>query len=187
MRRYLIGFFIIASVNSFAQKSFKERQKISNSVLFTVETHDGKKYVTNDALFHHHEITRAGWLKVEEKYKKMGVTTMMYFKLPADVQAITWRRFLKQKGIVIYKNDTIFADAGSPIGTLYEPILSPVYVRGVKRQGHRVYIVYNRKLNRKPSWETQKTLDSIREARRRTAVNGSRQRTGKSNVRPHKR
>lgn len=35
-----------------------------------------------------------GWLKVEEKYKRMGVKTMILFKLPADVKAMAWKDFI---------------------------------------------------------------------------------------------
>lgn len=155
-----------------AQSDFKKKQRISNSILCTVETYDGKKYITSDALFHTNELERVEWIKVEDRYKKMGVKTMLYFKIPADVKIMTWHEFLKYKGIVIHKNDTIFRSKDLPIGTLYQPILSPAYVIGVKRKGHRIYIVYNYNMNRKPSWNTIKTRDSIRAVRSRHPQKG---------------
>ena len=167
MRQVVLSFIILISATMLAQSDFKKKQQSANAILYTVITHDGKRYVTSDALFHAHELRECGWLKVEEKYKRMGVTMMVYFKLPADVQVMTWSQFLKRRGIVIHKKDTIFVSQDFPMGTLYEPVLSPAYVRGVKRRGHRVYILYNRNLNRPPSWDTQRVRDSVRMARQR--------------------
>lgn len=168
MSKLLFVVLLLFSTSSLsAQKSFKECQRISNSIFCTVETHDGKKYITSDAFFHANELECVEWLRVEEKYKKMGVTTMLYFKIPADVKVMNWRDFLKLKGIVIHKNDTVFRSKELPIGTLYPPILSPAYVQGVRRQGHRVYLVYNWKMKRKPSWKTIKTRDSVRAVRKK--------------------
>lgn len=168
MSKFLFVLYgIVSTCSLLAQKSFKECQRISNSILCTVETHDGKRYITSDAFFHSNELESVEWLRVEEKYKKMGVNTMLYFKIPADVKVMTWRDFLKLKGIVIHKNDTVFRSNELPIGTLYPPILSPAYVQGVRRKGHRVYLVYNWKMKRKPSWKTIKVRDCLRTVRKK--------------------
>ena len=164
--RQLLSFILLSTFTCYicAQRDFREKQRVSNSVLFTIETHDGKRYLTSDALFHSSEITYMGWLKVEEKYKRMGVKTMILFKLPADVKAMAWKDFIRRKGITIHKNDTVYYQS-LPIGTLYEPLLSPDYITGIKRNGHRVDIVYKQKMNRKPSWATEKARDSVYKAR----------------------
>ena len=94
--RKLLSFILLSTFTChiYAQRDFREKQRVSNSVLFTIETHDGKRYLTSDALFHSSEITYMGWLKVEEKYKRMGVKTMILFKLPADVKAMAWKDFI---------------------------------------------------------------------------------------------
>lgn len=121
-----------------------------------VETYDGKKYITNDALFHAGELAYIGWLKIDEKYRKLGITTFMHFRLEPGAQIMTWTQFKKRKGIVTYKSDTIFSSPTKPIGTLYEPILSTAYVTGIKRHGHRVFILCNEKLKCNPSWAKQR-------------------------------
>lgn len=95
-----ILFIVLWSIFTYslsAQSDFKKRQKISNSILFMIETHDGKKYITNDALFHAGLLAYVGWLKIDEKYRKLGVTTFMHFRLEPGVQAITWTQFKKEK------------------------------------------------------------------------------------------
>lgn len=121
-----------------------------------VETYDGKKYITNDALFHAGELAYIGWLKIDEKYRKLGISTFMHFRLEPGVQVMTWTQYKKRKGIVTSKTDTIFSSPTKPIGTLYEPIVSPAYVTGIKRLGHRVFILCNDKLKCTPSWAKQR-------------------------------
>lgn len=166
MRQLFLAISFCVALSIAAQTTFKERLHSCNAILFTVETADGTKYVTSDPLFHRYEIDYCGWLKVEDKYKRMGVTMMVYYKLAAGVRVVTWHQFLKKEGIVIHTNDTVFTTHTKPMGTLYEPVLSPVYVRGVKRCGHRVYLIYRTATDGVSSWEKKRKSDSIMRQRR---------------------
>lgn len=158
-------FFFLANTMLFAD-DYAKKQQIKNKTLFLVETYDGKRYLTSDPIFHIWEHEELDEMQVPEKYKKQGVKMMFYTKMASDVKVMKITEFFKKKGIVISKKDSIFS-GNLPLGTLYEPLISVGYVTGVKRIGHRIYLIENKNARTKSAYKLPEAIKQRHEKHRK--------------------
>ena len=122
----------------------QKNEKFYNKILYVIESSDGKEYLASNYKASTYEVEFLHFGKVGEQYKKKGIESLRYIKLVIpSTKLIRMKDFLKQQGVTVTKQDTIYISDDIVASTLYDPLFSRDYVVGVKRIGHGIHFVVN--------------------------------------------